>query len=248
MVIPLGSAWAFALLLFRASGLVLTAPILSARVAPQKVRIALAVLVTWAAWSGAGMPSAPPPTRMGPLVAAAALETAFGVLAGLASRFVLEAALSAGAVAGQAVGIGFASSIDPASGANSNAVSELVFTMAQAGAVALGIHREAIAWLARSAVAFPPGGSFALRPAALRVVWEATGAAALGARVAFPMLAAVLVGQVAMAGLNRSAPQLSLGAIGFSIAVLAGGGAFYLVAPGAAEVVARAAVGAIGVR
>jgi flagellar biosynthesis protein FliR len=80
------------------------------------------------------------------------------------------------------------------------------------------------------------------------VVWETVGAAALGARLAFPMLAAVLLGQVVMAGMGRTAPQLNLGTIGFSIAIIAGGGAFYLVAPAAAELVARAAVAAVGVR
>ena len=62
------------------------------------------------------------------------------------------------------------------------------------------------------------------------------------------MLAAVLVGHLLMAGLSRTAPQLNLGTLGFSIAVLAGGGAFYLVAPVAAELAARAAVAAIAPR
>jgi flagellar biosynthetic protein FliR len=82
----------------------------------------------------------------------------------------------------------------------------------------------------------------------MKVVWEATGAAALGARLAFPMLAAVLLGHVVMGALGRAAPQLSLGTIGFSVAIIAGGGAFYLVAPAAAELAARAAVAALAAR
>ncbi len=248
MELPVASAWAWALLLFRSGGLVLTAPILSARTVPARARVALAVLVAWIAWNGAGAPTAAVPEHLGPLAAAAAAETALGMLAGLAGRFVLQAAVSAGQLASQGIGIGFASLVDPFSGAESNALGELVHAMAQAGAIALGIHREAIAWLAQSAAAFPPGAVPSLRDAAVTVVWEATGAAVLGARLAFPILAAVLVGQVVMAGLSRSAPQLNLSTIGFSVAVLAGGGAFYLVAPTAAELVARAAVAAIGVR
>jgi flagellar biosynthetic protein FliR len=49
-----------------------------------------------------------------------------------------------------------------------------------------------------------------------------------------------------MAGIGRTAQQLNLGTVGFSIAILAGGGALYLVAPGAAEMAARAAVAAMG--
>jgi flagellar biosynthetic protein FliR len=48
-----------------------------------------------------------------------------------------------------------------------------------------------------------------------------------------------------MAGVGRTAQQLNLGTLGFSVAVVAGGGAFYLVAPAAAELAARAAVAAL---
>lgn len=245
MTLPLASAWGCGLLLFRAAGLVVTAPVLSARVVPARVRIALAVLLAWIAWSGAGAPEAPPPEHVGALAGAAAAETALGLLAGLAARFVLQAALAAGHLASTSMGLGYGALLDPASGAESNGVGELVYTAAQAGAVALGIHREAVAWVARSVVAFPPGASLSLRELMLKVIWESTGAAALGARLAFPMLSAVLLGHVVMAGVSRTAPQLNLGTIGFSVAIVAGGGALYLVAPSAAEMAARAACAAM---
>jgi flagellar biosynthetic protein FliR len=222
--------------------------VLSARLVPARWRIGLAVVLAWVAWNAAGAPPARVPEHLGALAAAGARETALGLLAGLAARFVLQAALAAGHLASQAIGIGYGALIDPTSGAESNAVAEVLHTAAQAGAVALGLHREAIAWLARSALAFPPGAELSLRTTALQVVWETTGAAALGARLAFPMLCAVLLGQVLMAAIGRTAPQLNLSTLGFSVAVVAGGGAFYLVAPVLADTVARAAVSAIGLR
>ncbi len=245
MTIPVESAWAYALLLFRVAGLLLAAPVISARVVPARARLALAVLLAWAAWSGAGTPSATPPAALGGLAAAVAGESALGVLAGLSARFTLQAALAAGHTAGLTMGLGMGAVLDPASGAESSAIGELVHTTAQAGAVALGIHRDAVVWLARSALAFPPGAALSLRERAVEVVWQSAGAAALGARLAFPMMSAVLLGHVVMGVLGRTAPQLSLGTIGFSIAVLAGGAAFYLVAPAAAELAARAAVAAM---
>jgi flagellar biosynthetic protein FliR len=245
MTFPLASAWAFALLLFRAAGLFVTAPIISARTVPARVRLGLAVLIAWAAWTGAGSPDAAPPPHMGALAAGAALETGLGMLAGLAARFVLQAALAAGHLMSLSMGMGYGAMLDPASGAESNAAAELIYTVAQAGAVALGIHREAVIWMARSAVAFPPGADLSLRELAAKVVWESTGSAALGARLAFPVLGAVLLGHIVMAGVGRTAQQLNLGTIGFSIAILAGGGALYLVAPVAAEMAARAALAAM---
>jgi len=62
--------------------------------------------------------------------------------------------------------------------------------------------------------------------------------------MAFPIMAAVLLGHATMGVLNRMAPQLGLSNVGFSVALLAGGLAIYLSAPAVAELVARAAVSA----
>ena len=115
----------------------------------------------------------------------------------------------------------------------------------KASALALGLHREAIAWIARSVRAFPPGAPAGLAELAQRVVWESTGSASLAVRLAFPVLSVTLLGHVTMALLGRVAPQLSIQQLGFSVAIVAGGGAFYLLAPAIAEAIARAALAAI---
>jgi len=239
--LPLASAWGFGLVLTRTLGLFLTAPILSARMVPVRIRLAAALGTAVAVWSGADAPALASPAGLWPLASAVAGETALGALAGFAARAVLDAGLAAGQLMSLSAGLGFGSLLDPNSGAESNSVSELLSVTAQGAALAAGLHREAIAWLARSTLLFPPGGSGGLRELATRAIWDATGAAALAVRIAFPVLAAVMVGHLVLGVLSRQASQLGLGNVGFTISVLAGGGAFYLVAPGAAEIVARAA-------
>jgi len=243
--LPLESAWGFGLLLLRTLGLFLTAPLLATRVVPVRARLGLGLAVAFAVWSGAGAPSAAVPDGAWPLAIGAAAETALGALSGFAARMVLDAALAAGHLMSLSSGIGFGALVDPASGAESNAVSQLLFAAAQGAALGMGLHREAIAWLARSALAFPPGGPLALRQLAMRAVWEGAGAAALSVRIAFPVLAAVMVGHLVLGVLGRTAPQLGLGNVGFALGILAGGFAFYLVAPAAAEIAARAAIAAL---
>ena len=244
MVLPLGAAWAFGLVLLRTFGLLLGAPILGTRTVPVRVKAGLAFAIAAAVWAGAGAPEALPPATLWPLASAVAAETALGLLAGLGARGVLQAAIAAGQLASLAAGIGFGAMVDPSSGAESNAVSELLHLTAQAGAVALGLHREAIAWLARSVAAFPPGSPLALGELANRVVWETTGAAAIAVRLSFPVLAAVALGHFAMAVTGRMAPQLNLNNLGFSISLLTGGAAFYLLAPSIADAIARMATAA----
>jgi flagellar biosynthetic protein FliR len=245
VVIPIASAWAFALVLFRTSGLVLGMPVFGARTVPARVKLALAVVVAWAAWAGAGSPAVAPPETLWALTSAGTRETVFGLLSGLAARMTLQAALAVGQLASLSTGIGFGNLVNPASGAESNAGGEMLFLVAEATALAFGIHREAIAWMARSVRLFPPGAPAGFAELAQRVIVEATGAAALAVRLAFPVLAAVLVGHIASAVASRMAPQLSLQHIGFSVAIIAGGGAFYLVAPTVAESIARSALAAL---
>ncbi len=242
MVLPVATGYGFALMLMRTAALCTTAPILGAKVVPARIRIGLSVAVALAVYTGAGAPPVEPPPGLFGLVAAAAGETAVGLLAGLASRWMLDAALAAGHAAGLAAGLGFSAVVDPFTGAESNAVSQTIFVVAQGCAVALGVHREAIAWLARATEAFPLGAAVDLPSLAMRTVGVGLVSIALSVRLAFPVMAAVLLGHAVMGVMGRMAPQLSLSAIGFSIAILAGGWALYLAAPAAAELAARAAL------
>lgn len=241
---PLATAWGFGLVLLRTAGLCTTAPILAARVVPARVRLAVALSLAFAVFSGAGAPAVAPPETLAGLAGASLSETVLGALAGLSARWLLDAALAAGHAAGLSAGLGFSALVDPSTGAESSAISGLLFQTAQAMAVALGIHREAVLWLARSVIRWPPGAPADLADAAARVVGQGAVAAALAVRLAFPVMGAVLLGHFAMAMMGRLAPQLNLSNVGFSVAIAAGGLALYLTAPAAAELAARAAVAA----
>jgi len=234
----------YLLVLFRTAGLLVGAPILGARVVPVRIRLAFSLVLSLAVFTGAGSPAVTPPSGLPPLLLDIAAETALGLLAGLSARWVLDAAVAAGQVIGISMGIGFASLVDPSSGANSNAPGELLLTLAQLSALALGIHREAIGWLARSVRLWPPGTDLPVATLASRAIGQAVLGVTLAVRVAFPVLGAVVVGYAIMGVLGRAAPQVSIRSIGFSVAILAGGGALYLVVPGASEVIARSTVAA----
>lgn len=244
MEAALPTLWGFGLLLLRTTGLCLTAPMLGARIVPARVKLGIALVLTMAVWQGAGAPAVPVPATLLGLAGPAVVETLIGALGGLSARWLLDAALAAGHLAGLSAGLGFSALVDPTSGAESTGLSQYLYAGAQAAAISLGIHREAVGWLARAAVAWPPGHAPALGTLASGVIGHAVLATALAVRMAFPIMAAVLLGHAAMGVLNRMAPQLGLSNVGFSVALLAGGLALYLSAPAVAELVARAAVAA----
>jgi len=131
--------------------------------------------------------------------------------------------------------------IDPLHGAESTAIGDLLSYLTMAVALSTGLHRDAVVWLCRSVQETPPGSDFSVATLATRVVADGAASIALSVRLAFPVLAAVTLGHLGLGLVNRAAPQFNLSNIGFTVALLAGCGAFYLVAPGAAVLAAEAA-------
>ena len=244
MEVLAAQGFGYLLVLLRTAGLLMSAPVLGARNVPVRIRLALSLALAMAVFTGAGSPPVALPGGVGGLLAGVVAESCMGLLAGLAARWVLDSAVAAGQVIGMSMGIGFAALVDPTSGAQSNAPGEMLLTLAQLSALALGVHREAIGWLARSVRLWPPGAALPLHSLASHAIGEAVLGATLAVRVAFPVLAAVILGHALVGVLGRAAPQLSLATVGFSVAILAGGGALYLVVPQAAELIARSTVAA----
>jgi len=244
----LPTLFGFLLILFRCTALCSVAPLFGMRAVPRRTRMGIAFVLAFAAHAGAGFPRFVPgagQAATSALIGAAVMETLVGLCAGLSSRLALDAANAAGQLASQAMGLSYGSVIDPLHGADSTAIAELLSMFSLAAIVMAGLHREAIAWLCRSAVELPPG---AARADAARlagaVVTQSIAAIALAVRMAFPVLVAVTFGQIALGIVGRTAPQLSINSIGFSVTILAGGGALYLLAPPIAEMAARAATAA----
>lgn len=246
MELGVATGWAYLLVLFRTSGLLAAAPIFSTSAIPVRVRMAVAALLAFAAFAGTTSVAPAVPESLAGLALAAAQEGLIGVAAGLAARMVFESAMAAGQAAGLTMGLGFASILDPVHGGASSAAGELLSLAALAAAVALGLHREAFAWLCRSTAEMPPGTTVDLAGLGGRVIAAAAGSFALAVRIAYPVLAAVTAGHLALAATSRLAHQLNLQSLGFSVAIIAGGGAFWLIAPAAGELAARAALQVLG--
>jgi flagellar biosynthetic protein FliR len=210
----------FLLLLFRCAALVAALPSTGAPAIPMRIKLQLSVVLAIAVFFGAGMP-APTFSSSATLFVAIAQEILLGLVPGLAARFTLDATVGAGSAAGLSVGLGFGSTVDPTSGDHTNPLADLFRVVALSSVIVLGLHTEAVLWLARSARAVAPGADVDTAELIATVVWSATQSVALATRIAFPLLAAAMMGHLAMAALGRSAPQLNLGNLGFSVVLLA---------------------------
>jgi flagellar biosynthetic protein FliR len=240
--IALANAHTFLLLLLRVGTFLMLVPPFGEAQVPSRIRIGLAVMLSaclmWVA----------PASNLGEvtvsgLFAQALHETLLGFSGGLGAMLVFQAAGAAGFLAGTSMGLGFGAAA--AAGVDGAVVSQFMHVLTLSSIVALGGHRQAIAWLYESVRAFPPGGeiaggSFDVAHMVSTCVGYGLFSTALTIRVAFPVLAASLLGHAAMGIVGRAAPQINLSSVGFSMSILSGGAALYFAAPMIAKTVAQA--------
>jgi len=241
-MIPLSLLFTFVLVLTRIGALIGTAPIISSRSIPVRIKVALAVALSILTFMGAQVASQPAPADFGLLIGLVISEAVVGMAAGLSARLVLDAAQFGGQTASAAMGLGFGHMLNPNSGAESSTVGELYGALALGVALTLGLHTEAIGWIVRSVREVPPGSTVDVMSLSSAMVRQVIFAVTLAIRIAYPLFAASLFGYAVLGLLGKASPQLSLSNLGFGVSILCGGAALYLVAPEGARVCAQAAL------
>lgn len=209
--------------LARVSGVIAFLPLPGVRNTPDMARVALTLAITIClapAWSmlGAGMNAG---TSPGAMVAAVALETAFGLATGVVVSFLTESFQVGAQILGLQAGYSYASTIDPNSQADTGVLQLLAQLIASVLFFTLGFDREVIRALAAS-MANEHAGSRILSLTGADLVMRA-GANMLitGVRVALPVVALLLMVDIALALLGRMQAQLQLLTVAFPAKMLA---------------------------
>ncbi|MCL4184406.1 MAG: flagellar biosynthetic protein FliR [Burkholderiaceae bacterium] len=215
-------AWlsAFLLPFFRILGLFTSAPILSQRAVPVRVRVAVSLLL--AALVAPLIPPAPAADLAAPSGwLAVATEALIGFAIGFVARSILAAVEVAGEAVGLQMGLSFAGFFDPDSG-QLNAVSRLMNTLSLAAFVAIHGPLLLVAAALHSFEVIPP--ATALSEWLARIDPAGLGASlfGLGLTIALPFMALLLFANLALGIISRIAPQLNIFAIGFPVTIGAG--------------------------
>jgi flagellar biosynthetic protein FliR len=155
----------------------------------------------------------------------------FGLVAGLAVSFLTEGFQVGAQVLGMPAGFGYAQTIDPSSQADSSVLQ--VMTMLTTGLLffSLDLDGVVIRILAASFQKYP-AGSWSPSAASLdSIIHLGAGMFALGLRVALPVVALLLLIDVALALLGRMQQQLQLLSLAFPIKMMAALGLLSAIAP-----------------
>ena len=205
----------------RVSALLLSAPVFGTRLVPVRVRIALALLLTWLI-----VPLLPAAPRLDILSLPALLLIAQQVLIGLCMGFALQLVFNALIIAGEnmamSMGLGFASMIDPQNGVNVPVLSQFFVIIATLIFLSLNGHLAVIQLLVKSFELMPIEGVGLSRDAYWTVASWASEMLIGAVRIALPVVAATLIAYLALGVMTRAAPQLNVFSVGFPVILLFG--------------------------
>jgi flagellar biosynthetic protein FliR len=215
--LPLATLYSFALVLARVAGVLVFVPIPGLTSAPQAARAVLALSTTMAltaVWPA--IPVLPGPFLLaGWMISEAGLGMAIGLLVG----FLSEALGMFGQLVGLQAGYSFASTVDPTTNADSSIFVVLAQTVGGLLFFALGLHRQVLLVLARSLETVPPGAL--LSDAGVMSLLRLGGTMfSTGLRLAFPVIALLIMVDLALALLGRINAQLQLLSLAFPAKML----------------------------
>lgn len=218
LVLSTATLLGFLLTLARVAGVFVFVPMPGLKTGFDMARTVLSLCITMSLFPY--WPKVAGESSIGLLACWMVSEAALGVGIGLAVAFVAESFGVAAQVMGLQAGYAYASTIDPATQADSSVL--VIFSQLAAGLLffAIGLDREVLRVFAGSLVAMP-AGSFTLSQGPAEHLLATGGIMfSTGVRLALPVVAVLVMVDLSLALLGRINAQLQLLTIAFPVKML----------------------------
>jgi len=218
LVLSTSTLLGFLLTLTRVSGVFVFVPLPGLRTGFEMARVVLSFVLTISLFPYWPQPKVE--NSIGPLVLWIISEAALGIGIGLAVAFVTEAFSVAAQVMGLQAGFAYASTVDPATQADSSVLA--IFAQLATGLMffATGLDREVLRIFALSLTAVPAGSFVMTRGVAEHLLSLAGVMFSVGLRLALPVVAVLVMVDISLALLGRINAQLQLLSIAFPVKML----------------------------
>lgn len=205
----------------RIAALIATAPILGDTSVPRRVRIGLAVFATIVVAPGvAAVPDVSLLSGDGFLLIGRQLL--IGAAMGFSMRLAFAAIEYAGDLIGFQMGLGYATLLDPETNDQTPLLGSLLRYFASLAFLVANGPLMMIAGVSESFNGLPISGTGGLFGDWHMLVLQGSTVFGLALHMALPVIAALLVTNVALGVMTRAAPQLNLFSIGFPITITVG--------------------------
>lgn len=212
-----GFFWPFV----RISAMLSVAPVIGGRQIPAQIKIAVAILITLSI-----LPLQQNVPAVAPWSAIGVYITAQQMLIGLVMGFILTLVFAAMNLAGHAIGmsmgLGFSMSVDPNYGVQVPIISQFFSITATLIFLSLNGHLALISTMAGS-FEYLPVATVGISQDGLWQLIKFSSIMFAGAlSVALPAIIALLMANLVMGVMTRSAPQMNIFSIGFPMTMMAG--------------------------
>ncbi|MFH1819688.1 MAG: flagellar biosynthetic protein FliR [Pseudomonadota bacterium] len=212
------NAWLISFIwpLTRILGLIMLAPVFGHSSVPRRVKIGLGVFIALII-----APTLPPMPDVG-LGSWYGLfiliqQLLIGMAIGFIMRVVFAAVEAAGEIVGLQMGLGFASFFDPQSAGQTIVISQFFNLLASLLFLAVNAHLLLLGILVESFKSLPISPQPLSTAGFYSVANYGSVVFSVGLQLALPLIAILLMTNLALGILTRSAPQLNIFAIGFPI-------------------------------
>ena len=205
--------------MIRISTFLLTAPFFSIRAVSVRIRVLLAVLLTWMVYPLTEWPLLDPFTAIG--LREVFLQVFIGALMGLLLQIVNAALVIGGQAISASMGLSMANMVDPNMG-NVPVIAQFRIICSTLIFLGVGGHVLVISLLLESFQNLPIGQMIQVQAMmALTIEWSAMmflGAILIG----LPLMSSLLFINIGLGVITRAAPALNIFAVGFPAMILAG--------------------------
>ncbi|MBN3789852.1 flagellar biosynthetic protein FliR [Burkholderia sp. Ac-20353] len=217
------NAWltAFMWPFVRMLALVATAPVTGHASVPVRVKIGVAAFIALIVAPTLGaMPAVTAFSAEGIWIVVT--QFLIGAAMGFAMQVVFAAVEAAGDVIGLSMGLGFATFFDPHTSGATPVMGRFLNAVAILAFLAFDGHLQVIAALAASFQALPVSADLLHAPGWRTLAMFGTTVFQMGLLLALPVVAALLIANLALGILNRAAPQIGIFQVGFPVTMLVG--------------------------
>jgi len=207
--------------LTRILGMIAITPPFGNNTVPVQIKIALGVMIALIVAPTIPVhPDVDPVSLTGMVILAQQLVIGLGM--GFVIRIVFAAVEVAGEVSGLTMGLGFATFFDPLSQGRSSAIAQFLVLLTTLIFLTSNAHLALLSALIESFKTIPISTTLQSGFNVHKLVIWGEQIFITGLRLALPIVAALLVINVALGILTRAAPQLNLFGIGFPITIAVG--------------------------
>ncbi len=212
----------FFLVLIRATAFLVTCPVFSIRNVPAMAKVGMAFALAVLVFPGLGDLSPPLPGGLLGYLLAGAGEAAVGLALGTIAGFIFHSIRMAGHFMDYQIGFAISGVFDPVSGSQNTILAQFFYLFGLVLYLGINGHHSLVLALVKSYQLVPLAAAVVKGSAVLSVIRVFAEMFAMALQIAAPLLAVLIITDLAFGFVARTVPQLNVFMVGFPLKIIVG--------------------------